>query len=84
MQPLSESIFSDLAREPSAQQWQMLTKLDSSTITIEEFLQHWRLNKTQLAKLLRCDRGTLRRHSFRLTPQQQQRLALVHRLWSRV
>lgn len=86
MEPSFDGVFSQSAREPSQQQWEMLKKLDSSSISLEEFLHHWRLNKTQLARVCGCDRRTIHRwlsQKYELTESQKKRLSLVHRLWSR-
>jgi hypothetical protein len=86
MEPLSEDNFSEFAREPLPHHWQMLNKLDETSITLDEFLRHWRLNKTQLARLVGCDRKTVRRwlaHLSEPTGEQKWRLGIIHRLWSR-
>jgi DNA-binding XRE family transcriptional regulator len=71
---------------PSARQWEMLKKLDASAITLDEFLSHWRLNKTQLAQVVGCDRKTVYRwfaNDSEPSFEHQLRMALVHRLWSK-
>jgi hypothetical protein len=86
MESLNGVGFSRCGRVPSAHQWKMLEKLDDASISLEEFLEHWRLNKTQLAQILGCDRGTVRRwlaHTSEPSCEQKWRLAMVHRLWSR-
>ena len=73
-------------RVPSNQQWSALERLDEHSMTIDEFCSHWELSNVHLAKLLGCDRKTIRSyltHKSRLSKQQQCRLALVHKLWSR-
>ena len=34
-----------MACEPSSNHWKLLRKLDGSTMTVEEFLKRWELNK---------------------------------------
>ena len=76
-----------MIREPSSNHWELLRKLDGSVMSVEEFLQRWELNKTQLANILGCDRATVRRFikgGCRLSKKYQQRLALVNHLWSKI
>jgi hypothetical protein len=74
-------------RVPTNQQWAALRKLDETSMTLDEFCSHWELNNTHLGKLLGCNRQTIRRylnHQSELTKQQEVRLGLVHKLWSRI
>lgn len=73
-------------RVPSIHQWEMLKKLDDTSITLDEFLKHWRVTKTQLAELTGCHRSTVKRwmaHVSEPSEEQRLRLGLIHKLWSR-
>lgn len=74
-------------RVPTNQQWAALRKLDETSMTLDEFCQHWEVNNTHLGKLIGCDRQTIRRylnHQTQPTKHQELRLGLVHKLWSRI
>lgn len=74
-------------RVPTNQQWAALRKLDESSMTLDDFCRHWEVNNTHLGKLLGCDRQTIRRvlnHQTQLSKQQESRLGLIHKLWSKI
>jgi hypothetical protein len=87
MESFSDDDFSGFARQPSAHHWQMLRKLDEESLSPNDFLNYWRLNNSELARILGCDRKTVRSWLARKTEpnlEQKRRLGLVHKLWSRV
>lgn len=73
-------------RVPNNQQWAALKKLDEQSMSLDKFCSCWQLNNVCLAKLLGCDRKTIRRylnHESQPSKQQEFRLGLIHKLWSR-
>lgn len=75
------------AVQPTHHQWEMLKRLDDRVMSLDEFLQHWKLTRTQIAFLLGSDKNTVLHWLTGICKPPQRhlrRLAVVHRLWSKI
>jgi hypothetical protein len=76
-------------RYPNKRHWNLLSELDSHTLEPEEFLRHWEVSHSDLARICKCSVPTVDRwfskgkNHREPSEQHKRRLAITHRLWSK-
>ena len=78
-------------RYPRQEHWQSLDKLSDLLMEPQEFVSHWRVSHSELAKIVGCSESTVahwfcRNSTNRALPNNYHklRLAMVHKLWSKI
>lgn len=77
------------SRYPENQHWQSLDKLFGSMMEPEEFVNYWHVTYSELGKIVGCSESTAAHWFCRTdkrppTNRHKQRLALVHKVWSKI
>lgn len=72
------------------QHWKLLKQVSDISMSPQEFISHWHVTQEQLAKIADCSLSEVKRwftqgKTYKQPPKHcKMRLAVVHRLWSKI
>lgn len=75
-------------RYPNRIQWQMLSKLQSNLMELEDFVSRWKVSHKELAKICCCSPDTVDRWFIRTAKRREPtlhhklRLGITNKLWT--